>query len=211
MATVRFSQELIDAILKNAGNKMHKPIEDAHNDVDPVWGTRIYNILFGEYQANIQKLPRFFFTYTDKINIRGVGEINCNIPFKFATALPYPTVFPDMQHAKGGERWNCDIDLLIRPDSPFQEFYELVNIRNTKIIKARERQTEFIAMVRKVIEAHATLAPALKMWSPLWDLIPEGYKERHRQVVEKFKSEVPVVDVDFSKMTAMATAAKLRG
>jgi len=59
-----------------------------------------------------------------------------------------------------------------------------------------------------VIEAHATLAPALKMWQPLWDLIPEEYKDRHRQVVEREKKDVKV-DVDLTALTAQVAFHKM--
>jgi hypothetical protein len=62
-------------------------------------------------------------------------------------------------------------------------------------------------MVKKVIEAYTTLAPALKAWPPLWELIPENYKNKHRQVVEREKKEVKL-DVDINKLTALSTAAK---
>jgi len=46
------------------------------------------------------------------------------------------------------------------------------------------------------------------MWQPLWDLIPEEYKERHRQVVEREKKEVKV-DVDLTALTAQVAFHKM--
>jgi len=71
-----------------------------------------------------------------------------------------------------------------------------------------QKKTNFVNAVKEVITAHATLSPALKMWPPLWDLIPEEYKERHRQVVEREKKEV-VVNVDLGTLTATVVAHKL--
>jgi hypothetical protein len=62
-------------------------------------------------------------------------------------------------------------------------------------------------MVKKVTEAYSTLAPALKAWPPLWDLIPEDVKNTHRKIVERTKNDV-VLDVDIGKLTALSTAAK---
>ena len=71
-----------------------------------------------------------------------------------------------------------------------------------------ERRTLFVEQVKKIINAHATLAPALKMWQPLWDLIPEEYKERHRKIVERTKTDTQV-DVDLGSLTATVVAHKL--
>jgi hypothetical protein len=82
-----------------------------------------------------------------------------------------------------------------------KEWQDRIKAVNTK-------RDEFVAQVQKIITAHATLAPALKMWQPLWDLIPEEYKERHRKVVEREKKEL-AIDVDLSAMTAAVVAHKI--
>ena len=46
------------------------------------------------------------------------------------------------------------------------------------------------------------------MWQPLWDLIPEEYKERHRKIVERTKTDTQV-DVDLGSLTATVVAHKL--
>jgi hypothetical protein len=210
MATVRFSQELKDAIIKSATHKMHKPLEEANSPIDTEWGMRIYNTLFGEHLPAIHKVPAHFFKTAEAITLWKVGEVVVNRGISLGAKVVWPVTFPDTIHAKLNNSYSGDINIIIHPDSPFQEFHEHILARKQKIDQAVARQSEFVDMVKKVIEAHATLAPALKMWSPLWDLIPDSYKERHRLVVERTKSEV-TVDVDFTKLTAMATAAKLRG
>ena len=62
-------------------------------------------------------------------------------------------------------------------------------------------------MVSKVCDAYSTLAPALKAWPPLWDLIPEDVKDKHREIKERVKSEA-VLSVDIGKLTALSTTAK---
>lgn len=210
MATVRFSQELIDAIVASATNKMAQPIKDAQSTLDSEWGMRIYNNLFGEYIPAMHKVPDYFFKTVDSISLGKVGDIRVGVTIPLGSRVAWPTTFPKLQHASQQYSYGADIDIHIHPDSPFQELHDLVVMRQQKISQAIGRSAEFVDMVRQVVKAHATLAPALKMWPPLWDLIPESYKERHRLVVERTKSEV-TVDVDFTKLTAMATAAKLRG
>ena len=210
MATVRFSQELTDAILKNAIIKMSQPIKDAHSTLDSEWGMRIYNTLFGEHIPAMHKVPDYFFKTVDSISLGKVGDIRVGVTIPLGSRVAWPMTFPKLEHASQQYSYGADIDIHIRPDSPFQELHDLIVMRQKKIEQAVARQSEFVDMVMKVVKGHATLAPALKMWSPLWDLIPESYKERHRLVVERTKNEV-TVDVDFTKLTAMATAAKLRG
>ena len=42
MATVRFSQELKDAIIKNAEKMFDKQVNDAQGNINATWGDRIY-------------------------------------------------------------------------------------------------------------------------------------------------------------------------
>jgi hypothetical protein len=62
-------------------------------------------------------------------------------------------------------------------------------------------------MVKEVCNTYSTLAPALKAWPPLWDLIPEDVKDKHREIKERIKNEA-VLSVDIGKLTALSTAAK---
>jgi hypothetical protein len=78
---------------------------------------------------------------------------------------------------------------------------------NQRVSAAQQRQADFVNMVSKVCDAYTTLAPALKAWPPLWDLIPDDVKDKHREIKERTKNEV-VLDVDINKLTAMSTAAK---
>ena len=71
-----------------------------------------------------------------------------------------------------------------------------------------EKRKAFVEQVQKIITAHATLAPALKMWQPLWDLIPESYKDKHREIKERTKKEVDI-DVDLQSLTATVVAHKI--
>ena len=86
----------------------------------------------------------------------------------------------------------------------------LVEVREwqDRIKAVQLKRDEFVEQVQKIITAHATLAPALKMWPPLWDLIPDNYKDKHREIKEREKKDV-VVNVDLSTLTATVVANKL--
>jgi len=82
-----------------------------------------------------------------------------------------------------------------------------------KIHKLEQEQKAFVDGVQEVINAYSTLAPALKAWPALWDLVPEEKKEKHREVVERRKASDTAAnlaeEVDLSKLTGHVTADKL--
>jgi len=206
MATVRFSNELVNEIERNARAKMNPAIARAKEQtLDNAWGQRIYDILFLEAKPLIAQVPAEWLKTVDKITISRVANSPCDMTFTFATPQPWPHKFLDTKLAKRDGSWSDDITL--RDDPVWAEFLAEVTTYRERTNVASQRQREFVDMVKKVCGAYTTLAPALKAWPPLWELIPENYKDKHRQVVEREKKEVKL-DVDINKLTALSTAAK---
>ena len=206
MATVRFSKELIEKIIRNARNKMEPAITKAKEQkLDNAWGQRIYDIIFLEVKPIISQVPAGWFKMVDKICIEQVGNARCDMQFTFATPLPWPDVFVATDIAKRDRSYSDGI--VLTDEHVWAEFYAEVVAYKQRVSIVKQRQNEFADMVKKVTEAYSTLAPALKAWPPLWELIPEDVKDTHRKIVERTKNEV-VLNVDIGKLTALSTAAK---
>ena len=77
-----------------------------------------------------------------------------------------------------------------------------------KIFEQEAKQAKFVEGINKLMNTYSTLAPALKAFPALWDLVPEEAKERHKKIVERKKAEVEL-DVDLNSMTAAVTLNKL--
>jgi hypothetical protein len=206
MATVRVSKELIDRIVRAASNRMQHAVDRAKaKTLDNSWGQRIYDTLFFEDKPIISRVPARWLKMVNKIEIRGVGSQICNMSFTFATPQPWPNQFSDTKLAYKEMSYLDPISL--KDSLEWKEFHDEVLAYNERVFAASERRTEFVGMVNQVISAYSTLAPALKAWPPLWDLIPEDVKDKHREITERTKNEV-VLDVDIGKLTALSAAAK---
>jgi len=145
-----------------------------------------------------------FFSTTEemkvsKINGKEVGGLVCKTTAKRVV----PNQLPNDVPAKGKDYHGYEL-----VGNEWEDIAQEIADYQANILAVADKKKAFVASVKKVIEAHATLAPALKMWQPLWDLIPEEYKDRHRQVVEREKKEV-VVNVDLGTLTATVVAHKL--
>jgi hypothetical protein len=77
-----------------------------------------------------------------------------------------------------------------------------------KIFEQESKQASFIEGIDKLMVTYSTLAPALKAFPALWDLVDEETKERHKKVVER-KSKSVELDVDLNSLTAAVTFSKL--
>jgi hypothetical protein len=208
MATVRFSQELKDAIIGNAKTSFASQVHAAQIfEPKSVTGDQIYYAVFGDFVPIMEQLPEAFFDMATEVRIRQIQGVAIDKMFAFSGPRRWPhsigRLHPILRPSEsyGGG--------YIATNHPFWQDLQLeTKAWNDKRLAAIKRRDEFVASVKQVIEAHITLAPALKMWPPLWDLVPENYRNRHRQVTERNKSEVEV-NVDFNRLTALATQAKL--
>lgn len=223
MATVRFSKEFKDSILRNARAVFDKRISDAENTNHfSNWGDRLYDIVFEPYVASLNNLPIEFFSTSDVLSFQGFFNISTsteqeylrdiNISLKLSTKRPFPhEVINGRPYKK--DRWS-NYEIKIEDIPEVAEFKQLVVDWKTKCIEIRKQRDEFVSAVDKVIESHATLAPALKMWPPLWDLVNEEYRDRHREVVERVKPSEKVQaleeeGINLSALTATVVAHKL--
>lgn len=207
MATVKFGEKLNKSILQNAQKKMQFAVDRAvETKPDNSWGQRIYDILFADVQPIIAQLPAGWVKTEKQIAISCVSGRSCSLAFVFAKPLPWPREFAATKLAEKTGSWSDSLTL--KEDPVWDDLRTEVVAYTERVSAAKKRQIEFVDMVKTVINTYGTLAPALKAWPPLWDLIPEDVKNTHRKIVERVKKEV-VLNVDINKLTAMAAFARI--
>lgn len=205
MATVRFSQELRDRIAQNASNLFSKDIEKAQAVPDGL-ADKIYEIAYAPYIPAMNALPTEFFYTLRGISVKRIGEVEYNVPrmeFRNGSRPIAETPTSDLPYKSNYSREDWHLT-----GGMWGEVQQELELRKARIAEVIQKKNEFVESVKKIIYSYETLAPALKAWQPLWDLVPEEYKERHRKVVERTKSEV-VLDVNLDVLTAQVVKSKL--
>ena len=213
MATVRFSTVLVNDIVALARNKMEPAIKRAEETrPDHSWGERIHNLMFIDEMRLVRSLPQGWFKEIDEMRIMSmVNDTEFSMIFKLSTPLPWPNelrVTESYQPARSYYHGSSMGVVNLKEHEMWHEFMQEVSAYVDRVKAACDRRNEFVDMVKQVVGTYTTLAPALKAWPALWDLIPEADKERHREVKERIKKDT-TLDIDLNRLTAMATAAKL--
>jgi hypothetical protein len=211
MATVKFSGELRDRIINAAKAKFNGAVVYATNDPPKGWGPRLYDIIFGQFAEGVQGLPSYWYDKVSDLHIQSVAGEPVGLVFPLGKNRPYPANMPESKQKDllAHKRSSYSQELVLHDDPAFEEFRAEVAAWRKRVTSAKARQEEFANSVSAVINAYVTLAPALKAWPPLWDLIPDDVKEKHKKIVEREKS-APVLDVDLDRMTALASFTKIR-
>jgi len=223
MATVRFSESLKEDINRNAKKMFEANIDKAKRDVPTHWADKMYQCFFpAEVIAKFKALPDYAMQKEESISFDGFHNepedefqtaehrthvYKCDsVRLQFSTAQPWPNTF-EKETTGFNSRYSagtCDFNDT-RWDWLKPEFKEY----NRKIFEQESKQEKFLEGVKSIINTYSTLAPALKAWPALWDLIPEEAKERHKKIVEKKKAEVADIGADLDGMTAAVTFNKL--
>ena len=206
MATVKLGKELRDQIITSAYNKFSKQVEEAERiDLGAHWGDYIYETIFGGYRDVLSNVPSVFLRTQNEIAISKISGVNCTLRFVLTNSEIVPFHI-----------WNCEMahmnsynNFELKHHTAWDELFHLHVAKRDKINAAQQRRSEFRDMVREVVNNHATLAAALRTWPPLWDIVPEWAKDKHREIKEKVKKDEPQLNVDLGRLTAMATAQKL--
>ena len=209
MATVRITKELTTDILAHARAKFSDSIKKAEDSrPDHHWGDYIYDAIYGEYAPIMAQLPAGFIHTTNRVLIRKVGPYLIDLYFDFSAPKLWPGTLPPEAPAENHYSQALTLD-----DSPvWNDLRAEVMAWKGRCDAARKRSQEFTEGVSKVLENFSTLAPALKEWPPLRELVPDWAKNKHKEITEKRKSDKPAVDKDvLGRLTGAITAAKLGG
>jgi len=217
MATVRFSEELRNRIIGNA-----KVLFDSNKKEEVVhrtgWGQRIYDGMYRDTIVQMKALPCEYMDETKDVDIRGVKFKDASNLIELRLCLdivpaPQPRDIADDSHGLKGPWTNYSGGYLDGDDLRWATLVPELKAHAGAIAKQDMEKTKFVEGVRKIINTYSTLAPALKAWPPLWDLLPSDKQERHRHISEKrSKSDTPVIEgVDFNSLTGITVAAKLTG
>jgi hypothetical protein len=209
MATVRITKELTKDIISAAKAKFSDSIKKAEDSrPDHHWGDYIYDAIYGEYAPIMAQLPAGFIHTTNRVLIRKVGPYPVELYFDFSAPKLWPGTMPPEAPAE-----NHYSQALVLNNSPvWNDLLDEVKAWKDRCDAARKRSKEFTEGVSKVLENFSTLAPALKEWPPLWELVPDWAKNKHKEITEKRQSGKPAVDKDvLGKLTGAMTAVKLGG
>lgn len=216
MATVRFSEELRQCIISNARRVHTEIISKAEEAYPQDWGDRLYDLMFRDTKAAMNALPKGYFKAHDSLRIEGFGEDrDRTVEVKLSSERRWPNETPANESTglrTGGRSFYNGVTL-DPADDRWDDFKVEYNVFLNNYEAAVKQQVDFVGGVKQVLNSYSTLAPALKAWPALWDLIPTDKKDRHREIVEKRSRSAPTNEmgeaIDLNSLTAVVTADKL--
>jgi hypothetical protein len=141
----------------------------------PDVGDRIYDLTYGPHFENMAKLPECFFCKIRAIETKVVGEVTLSYSFRLSDIRLAAYNHPSGEHVElsdYGGKVNIK-DTYATADI----IKEIITWHNRKIdlSMARDQSTD---AVRKLLRANKSLAPAIKAYPPLVDLLPPDIRKK---------------------------------
>lgn len=224
MATVRFSDNLKHEIRGKAKAMFEDKIKETKANVPAHWADKVYECLFSQVvRDQLKALPDWAIRKAEHIDITGWSnapedvwqtgsyqhdswQLQGSVRLSFSTPKPWvdsfdsaPTGF-SKSYSRNEFHYNDSRWDWLKPE--FKEY-------NRKVFEAINRQESFLSSVNKLMETYTTLAPALKAWRPLWDLLPDEAKDRHKTIKERKIVKVNELDLDLNSMTSAVALSKI--
>lgn len=210
MAVVRITKELTTETIGAAMGTFSKRIKDVEGSVPAGdWGMFIYETIFKDYLPLMNQLPANFFGSASRVIVSRIREQQCSINFEFGTTVRWPSALPDngLSHA----HWSGSNTVVLSDDPVWDELYGEITNWIDRCDKVRAQARQFREGVEKVLTSYTTLGPALKAWPPLWELIPEWAKNKHKEIVVRKPKEEVEIGTDLGALTAVMASRKLMG
>jgi len=224
MATVRFSDALKGEIRNSAKAMFQDKIKQAIDNVPAHWGEKVYESFFPlDVRQKMASLLDYVLRKTESIDVSGWANapedvwqtgayrhqtwmLASTIRLSFGKPMPWVDKFQDApsgfvhSYSSGkfdfsDARWDW-----LKPE--FKEY-------NRQVFVQTEKMEKFLESVNRLMDTYTTLAPALKAWRPLWDLLPEEAKERHKTVKERKVTKAEDLDLDLNAMTSAVALNKI--
>lgn len=214
MATVRFSESLKHEINQAANSLFDARIALARGAIMPDdIGERVVMPYINKIIDAFKDVPTEFLHYSTSVEVRlstvRCGRVSATLQLPHDCPRPRSTYSP-REGVMVQESYRGLVVSLAMVAIP-EDMAEGVKAREQVLVDVTEERRVFSENLNKLITHYTTLAPALKEWPPLWDLLPESAKDRHKQITEKRKRTKATEELDLSldRMTGTVVASKL--
>ena len=224
MATVRFSDTLKGEIRNNAKAMFQDKIKQAMDNVPAHWADKVYRCFFPiDVRQKMESLPDYVLRKQEHIEVTGwinapedvwqtgdykhqTWQLGNTIRLSFSKPMPWVANF---EQADNGFKASYSSGKFDYDDARWDWLKPEFKEYNRKVFEAVNKQESFLSSVNKLMETYTTLAPALKAWRPLWDLLPEEAKDRHKTVKERKVTKAEELDLDLNAMTSAVALSKI--
>ena len=203
---VRISDRLIGEVAGNISDLYRYFAEDIEKHKPDV-GDRIYELLYGPYLSRMQDLPETFFRKLDRIDVKFVVEEPLGYSFKLSSVRLGSYTHPPGDNVEGSEKHSDKVN--IKYTKYTEDLCGAIlswHKQKTDVYEVRNSATQ---AVRRVLREYKSLAPAIKAFPPLVDLLPAATRQKIDVPQHRLTSALMVLDPDLKRLASDLALKKM--
>lgn len=202
---VRISDKLIGEVAGNISD-MYRWFIDEVEKQKPDVGDRIYELIYGPYLSRMEQLPVSFFRRLDRVEVRSIDGKTFGYSFKLSSPKLGSYTHPpgdNVEPTDYGDRVN------IKRTPYTEEICDAILSWHQRKEDIRGTRDRSISAVRKILRNSKSLAPAIKAFPPLIDLIPPDTRKKIDVPQHRLSSVQMELDPDLKKLASDIAVKKL--
>ena len=203
---VRISDRLIGEVAGNISDLYKYFAEDIEKHKPDV-GDRIYELLYGPYLSRMQDLPETFFRKLDRMEVKAVAGEHLGYSFKLSSVRLGAYTHPPGDNVEGFEKHSDKVN--IKYTKYTEDLCGAIlswHKQKTDIYEVRNNATQ---AVRRVLREHKSLAPAIKAFPPLVDLLPAATRQKIDVPQHRLTSALMELDPDLKRLASDLALKKM--
>jgi hypothetical protein len=108
---------------------------------DQSWGQKIYDMMFMDELPLIRQLPSNWFRQSDNFYVEAIGDVQCQVQFKFPNSVAFPNSLTEGRLYKRTNTYNS-ASVNLKDDPAFEDFKAVVVDYNNRLNAAVRMRTQ---------------------------------------------------------------------
>lgn len=209
MATVVISERLVGEVTHNVKGMFEARLKEAQKVPDH-WGALVQSGIWKpDTLAKIRSLPREYFKWSSTISftIDGVvSHVNVVLPLD----VPLPAKWNVSENGVTANYYVERVEL-VKSDPRWHKLIAEAQLWKQSQQDIENEMRGAVEQIRGLLRTYRTLAPAIKVYPPLYSLLPREYQARHNEVKDPTKRERVAPELSLENLTASIATKRMTG
>lgn len=203
---IRISDKLISEVAGSISD-MYRWFIDEVEKQKPDVGDRIYELLYGPYLSRMEQLPVSFFRVLDRVEVRSIDGRLLGYGFKLSSPKLGSYTHPPGDNVECAETFSEKVNIKRTPYT--EEIVEAIlswDKQKNDLFEARTRATH---AVKRLLRSNKSLAPAIKAYPPLVDLLSPETRVKIDVPQHRLTSALMELDPDLKRLASDIALKKI--
>lgn len=203
---IRISDKLISEVAGNISN-LYRYFLDEIEKQRPDVGDRIYELLYGPYLSRMEQLPDTFFRRLDRVEVRSIDGKPFGYPFKLSSDKFGSYTHPPGDNVECAETFSDKVNIKRTPYT--EDIVDAILSWDKQKQDLLDVRTQAVQAIKRLLRSNKSLAPAIKAYPPLVDLLSPETRVKIDVPQHRLTSALMELDPDLKRLASDIALKKI--